>query len=115
MPAATRLNDQCTGHGCFPPRANTSASSNVIINGKGAHRQGDSWATHCCGPPCHGGSTSSGSPSVFVNGKAKARIGDPVDCGSAIAAGSSNVFLNEENGKADGAIQAAIYNIQTAL
>lgn len=120
MPAATRLNDSCTGHGCFPPRANTAASSDVIINGKGAHREGDNWAAHCCGPPCHGGTTASGSPDVFVNGKAKARIGDPVDCGSAIAQGSGNVFLNEEGGRADSAStdaqnKATISQLKSAL
>lgn len=104
MPAASRLNDPCTGHGCFPPRNNASASSDVLVNGKGVHREGDDWAAHCCGPSCHSGKTAQGSPNVFTNGKAKARIGDPVDCGSAIASGSSNVFLNEEGGKASSAI-----------
>jgi len=92
MPAVTRLGDGCTGHGCFPGRANTAASGNVFINGIGAHRQGDSWATHCCGPVCHGSSLATGSSSVYVNGKQLARIGDPVACGSASAAGSGNVF-----------------------
>ncbi len=114
MPAASRLNDSCTGHGCFPPRNSTSASSDVLVNGKGAHRVGDDWAVHCCGPSCHGGKTAQGSPNVFANGKAKARIGDAVDCGSAIAAGSGNVFLNEENGKAGEALVAAsdLYQVQ---
>lgn len=92
MPAVTRLGDGCTGHGCFPGRANTAASGNVFINSIGAHRQGDSWATHCCGSSCHGSSLASGSSSVYVNGKQLARIGDPVACGSAAAAGSGNVF-----------------------
>lgn len=114
MPAASRLNDPCTGHGCFPPRNNASASSDVLVNGKGVHREGDDWAVHCCGPSCHGGKTAQGSPNVFVNGKAKARIGDAVDCGSAIAAGSSNVFLNEENGRAGNALSVVqdAYKVQ---
>ncbi|WP_420719603.1 PAAR domain-containing protein [Thiomicrorhabdus sp.] len=111
MPAATRLNDPCTGHGCFPPRTNIAASADVIINGQGAHREGDGWGSHCCGPSCHAGTTASGSPNVFVNGKAKARIGDPLDCGSAIAAGSANVFLNEEGGRSAAAINQALSNI----
>ena len=37
---------------------------------------------------------SGGSPNVFVNGKAVCRVGDPVSCGSRMATGSSNVFVN---------------------
>lgn len=92
MPAVTRLGDVCTGHGCFPPRPSSSASGDVFVNGIAVHRQGDSWSSHCCGPACHGGALASGSGTVFVNGKMIGRIGDPVDCGSAVAVGSSNVF-----------------------
>lgn len=92
MPAVVRLGDQCTGHGCFPPRVNDSASGNVFVNGIGAHRVGDHWVVHCCGIPCHDSSMAAGSGTVFVNGKALARVGDSVACGSAAAQGSSNVF-----------------------
>jgi uncharacterized Zn-binding protein involved in type VI secretion len=85
--AVTRLGDLCTGHGRYPPRPNIEASENVFINGLGAHREGDNWAGHD-----HGGVLAHGSPTVFVNGKALARIGDPVSCGSVSAQGSSNVF-----------------------
>lgn len=34
-------------HGCYPPRPNAVASSNVIVNGRGWHRQGDGWEVHC--------------------------------------------------------------------
>ena len=40
-----RLRDICAGHSCYPPRANCEASSNVIVNGRGWHRQGDGWET----------------------------------------------------------------------
>jgi len=91
--AVVRLGDICTGHGCYPARANISASSDVFVNGLGAHRVGDSWAVHCCGTPCHGSIQASGSGSVFVNGKAVARVGDSIACGSSNATGSSNVFI----------------------
>jgi uncharacterized Zn-binding protein involved in type VI secretion len=95
MPAAVRLGDSCTGHGPFPPRANDSASSNVFINGRGAHRIGDHWVMHCDPlPSCHDGSAATGSSSVFVNGRALCRVGDQVSCGSAMASGSPNVFVN---------------------
>lgn len=93
MPAVSRQGDTCTGHGAFPPRQSTSGSSNVFINGKPALRVGDAWATHCDpSPSCHAGTQASGSATVFVNGRPLARIGDSVDCGSAVAAGSANVF-----------------------
>ncbi|HFQ4930019.1 PaaR repeat-containing protein [Vibrio vulnificus] len=93
MPAASRQGDGCTGHGAFPPRTSTSGSGNVFINGKPALRVGDSWAVHCNpSPSCHAGAQATGSSKVFVNGQALARIGDSVDCGSAVAAGSPNVF-----------------------
>jgi len=86
-----RLNDVCTGHGCFGPRNNTSASNNVFINGIGAHRVGDAWAPHTC-VSTHDSVLAGGSSSVFVNGLPLGRIGDPVACGSSIASGSDDVF-----------------------
>ncbi len=94
MPAVTRLGDACSGHGCWPPRASTGASPNVYVNGSAAHRQGDAWAAHTCPsiPETHASVLAAGSATVFVNGKPLGRIGDPVACGSSVAAGSANVF-----------------------
>lgn len=93
MPAATRKGDGCTGHGAWPPRNSTSGSANVFINGIAAHRKGDSWAVHCNNEPsCHASALAVGSATVYVNGQQLGRIGDSIDCGSAVAAGSSNVF-----------------------
>jgi len=92
--AVVRLGDICTGHGCYPARANISASSDVFVNGLGVHRVGDSWSAHSCpDTPPHGSTQASGSGSVFVNGKAVARVGDSIACGSSNATGSSNVFI----------------------
>ena len=92
MPGVARLNDICTGHGCYPPRENVQASPDVFCNGRGVHRQSDAWATHCWGIPCHGGSLASGSSTVIVNNLQCGRCGDPVDCGSSVASCSSNTF-----------------------
>ena len=92
MPAITRLGDPCTGHGCFPPRPSTSAATSVFVNGIAVHRVGDNWATHCCGPACHASVLAQGSGSVFAEGQAVGRIGDPVACGSAVAVGSGDVY-----------------------
>ena len=81
-----------TGHGCFPPRPSTSGSGDVLVNGIGVLREGDSWAVHCCGSSCHDSVQQEGSATVFANGKALARIGDAVACGSVVAEGSDNVF-----------------------
>ena len=93
MAAVSRIGDPCTGHGAFPPRPSTSGSSNVFINGIGAVIEGSSYATHCDpSPSCHASELKSGSSTVYVNGKALGRVGDPVACGSVVAAGSGNVF-----------------------
>ena len=89
----TRFQDKCTGHGCYPPRRNSQASTNVFINGIGAHRQGDTWPPHGCSDCSpHSGTLANGSSTVYVNGKQLARIGDPISCGSRCAQGSVNVF-----------------------
>ena len=65
----------------------------MYVNGKAAHRSGDGWGVHCNDVPvCHASALGGGSSTVFVNGKALGRVGDPVACGSSVASGSSNVF-----------------------
>lgn len=93
MPGAARKEDKCSGHDCWPSRPNDEASSNVFVNGKGFHRNGDHWETHCCNGNCHDSTLSGGSSSVFVNGKKAGRIGDAVACGSTVKDGSGNVFV----------------------
>ena len=53
MPAAIRQGDKCSGHGCWPPRVNTSWSTDVYVNGLGWHRQDDGWEKHNCGDSQH--------------------------------------------------------------
>jgi uncharacterized Zn-binding protein involved in type VI secretion len=94
VPAAHRLGDPGSGHGCFPPRNNVQGSPNVFVNGIPSHRVGDAWAVHCCPDNgCHASVMAVGSSTVFVNGKPKARVGDAVACGSVAVSGSSNVFV----------------------
>lgn len=94
MPNATRLGDIDTGHDACAPTALISASSNVIINGKGAGRVGDSYAAHgCVVHPSHSGTIASGSTTVFINGKPAGRIGDSVSCGGSVAEGSGDVIV----------------------
>ena len=92
MAAVARYGDICTGHGCWPPRTGITKSPNVFVNGIAVHRLTDTWDSHCCPTDgCHPGVVSAASGSVKVNGLGIARIGDAIDCGSLIAAGSPNV------------------------
>lgn len=88
---SARLGDICTGHGCFPSRNCITASTDVIINRRGAHRVGDQWSVHRCSDDSHGGTTITGSNKVLVNGMPLARVGDVVSCGSSVMTGSDNV------------------------
>ena len=93
MPAVTRKGDKCTGHGGWPARVNDTASPDVFVNSIAVHREGDHWVKHCnAKPSCHDSTLASGSSTVFINSKQCGRVGDPVACGSKVAAGSSNVF-----------------------
>lgn len=95
MPDTVRLGDMSTGHPhCYSPRPSISASDNVIINGRGAHRLGDSWAVHGACPlhEPHDGTASSGSSTVIVNGQPLCRIGDSISCGDTMAEGSPDVI-----------------------
>jgi len=94
MAAVARLGDICSGHECWPPRPNVRGSGDVMVNGLPAHRRTDEWAVHCCPPnvACHASVLAEGSGTVFVNGLALGRVGDPVECGSSVATGSPNVF-----------------------
>ncbi|QMV15561.1 hypothetical protein Vspart_02883 [Vibrio spartinae] len=60
MPAAARLGDNGSGHGCFPATPIMAGSGDVSINGKPA-----------------------------------ARVGDAIDCGGSVAAGSGNVLIGD--------------------
>ena len=87
----TRLGDTDTGHDACPGTVLVSASTNVIINGKGAGRVGDSYVPHgCIVHPAH---TASGSSTVLINGLQAARVGDLIDCGGSVASGSPDVIV----------------------
>ena len=100
MPAVTRDGDATTtGHGCNTTTTVTGPSTNVFCNTKGVERKGDPTAAHtiensATPPVCvsHLGAViNAGSSTVFVNGKAIARVEDSCDGGN-ITEGSSNVF-----------------------
>jgi uncharacterized Zn-binding protein involved in type VI secretion len=90
---ASRLGDVHSGHSCFAVTKSVSASSNVIINGKGALRSGDSYVPHKCGPSSHTPVQQEGSSTVIINGKKCARLGDATACGAKLMVGSTNVLV----------------------
>ena len=94
MPAVTRIGiDFSAGH-CFPSRpADSAGQSTVTINNVLATVVGAHYPAHACGVSIHDGSASTGSSTVFIEGKSVHRIGDEIDCGDISASGSRNVFV----------------------
>lgn len=94
MAGATRLGDNCTGHDACGAVPLVTASPNVNINGKGAGRITDQYASHgCVAHAPHQDSINAGSSTVFINGLKAARIGDAVVLGGSVAEGSGDVFI----------------------
>lgn len=92
MPAATRLNDNSTGHDACPPVPLVEGSPNVIINGRPAGRLGDHYASHgCVIHPGHQDVIAAGSSKVVINGRPAARVGDAVSIGGAVQIGRAHV------------------------
>lgn len=92
MANASRCGDMGSGHDACPPTTVSSCSGNVIIEGSGAARVGDSLVSHgCLVHPNHGRTISSGSSNVIVNNSPLARIGSSIDCGGALIEGASSV------------------------
>lgn len=96
MPGVARLGDKIsTGHACSSSSSISSASGDVVTNGRRTARRGDSIAPHVirAGKKCvpHPGQrVNRGSGSVYVNGRPIARIGDSADKGR-VTRGSGDV------------------------
>ena len=99
MPAVSRKGDSLsTGHICTgtttldTPGQGTCFANSILIA-----RVTDPTVSHPFppNPPCapHIANVNAGSPNVFVEGKAVARITDSADAG-AMTSGSGNVFAN---------------------
>jgi len=94
MPAATRIGDADVAHCSGMTRA--QGSPNVYVNGIAWSRQGDNNTSHLLpgGDTCpsHSAAITTGSTTVFINGKGAGRVGDGISGCTSVAAGSSNVF-----------------------
>jgi uncharacterized Zn-binding protein involved in type VI secretion len=98
MPKACRTTDTVSVHECGVVPTADSATADVFIESLAAHRVTDTNSSHPAvpAPSCaeHVTTLSSGSPDVFVNGLALARIGDGYGCGITLTSGASTVFAN---------------------
>jgi uncharacterized Zn-binding protein involved in type VI secretion len=84
-PAVVRIGDSGSHGGSV-----SSGSDNVLCNGRGVARVGD---TYDC--PIHGpNKIDSGSPDTFANSKQIARVGDATECGASLTEGSPDTFCN---------------------
>ena len=107
MPAAARIADIGSGHGCFPPTPIIGGAGDVSINGRPAARKGDSLVPHGCGNcPPHGRSISGGSSTVSINGKPAARVSDGIGCGGTISSGSGDTRIGD--GGMGGAVKSCM-------
>jgi uncharacterized Zn-binding protein involved in type VI secretion len=94
MPAAARRGDAGVPH--CSPYVIASASADVVINGRGAARVGDTSAPHLlpgrrCGT--HTAGIVSGSSSVIINGRPAATVGSRLSNCTAVATGSADVII----------------------
>lgn len=95
MPNVALIGSMTSGSCSAPPTAINQGSSNVFVEGAACAFVGCGIVPHPRPKQSpHGGAVSSGSPSVFVNGKPIARIGDSISCGDKIASGSGTVIAN---------------------
>lgn len=95
MPAVCRgdLVDKDLAHCSTPSR--DECSGDVFVNNIGVSRQGDNNDSHLLpGAPCpsHTAPITTGSTTVFANGKGVGRIGDAITGCTAVATGSADVF-----------------------
>ena len=99
MPAVSRKGDSLsTGHICTSTTTlDTPTQGTVFANSILVARIGDPTVPHPNppAPPCpdHVANVNVGSPNVFVESLAVARIGDSADSGN-MTSGSGNVFAN---------------------
>jgi uncharacterized Zn-binding protein involved in type VI secretion len=95
VPAAARKGDAGVPH--CGPYVIATGSSDVIINGRGAARVGDTSTSHLrpAGRKCavHAPPIIRGSASVIINGRPAARVGDALSSCTLVASGSSDVII----------------------
>tara|TARA_X000001382_G_C3147349_1_gene171723 strand:+ start:819 stop:1109 length:291 start_codon:yes stop_codon:yes gene_type:complete len=93
MAAITRIGDADVAHCSGMTRA--AGSTDVFVNNIGISRQDDNNTSHLLPPvpcPSHAAPITTGSTTVFINGKGCGRVGDGITGCTSVAAGSSDTF-----------------------
>ena len=93
MAAITRIGDADVAHCSGMTRA--AGSTDVFVNNIGISRQDDHNTSHLLPPvpcPSHAAPITTGSTTVFINGKGCGRVGDGITGCTSVAAGSSDTF-----------------------
>ena len=95
MPAAARITDPDNSDGAV----SSEVASTVFVNGLAAATVGSLDRDHAPYGPPHPPHVPnpivSGSGTVFIEGKAAARRGDPFNCGHIVAVGSPDVDIGD--------------------
>ena len=90
---AATIGDIGTDHDGFPPTPIITGSQDIIIDYKPAARVGDALAPHAKPKSSpHARTITTGSSTVFLNGKPAALTGSEVSCGGVIIGGSSVII-----------------------
>ena len=96
---AATIGDIGTDHDGFAPSPIITGSQDIIIDNKPAARVGDKLAPHTKpGSSPHDRTISTGSSTVFFNGKPAAITGSEVGCGGVIIGGSSVIIGDQAPG-----------------
>mgnify|MGYP003120472121 CR=1 FL=1 len=93
MAAITRIGDADVAHCSGMTRA--AGSTDVFVNNIGISRQDDNNTSHLLPPvpcPSHAAPITTGSTTVFINGKGCGRVGDGISVCTSVTAGSSDTF-----------------------
>lgn len=94
MPAIAKLGDLSSGHDGFPPsRSISTPISSVFIDGVLPLGVGSIYESHNKGNAVHLSNTrviTAGSSTIFFDGIAVARTGDPISCGDTVGPGSES-------------------------
>nr|VVV06126.1 hypothetical protein AW0309160_03610 [Aliivibrio wodanis] len=95
MAKAVKVGDRGTDHDGFPATLVTGGSPDVKIDGMPAARVGDPLAPHSKPKhPPHGRKITSGSATVFINGKPAAITGSTISCGG-VTIGNGTVNIGD--------------------
>lgn len=91
-PAIATVGDLGAAHGGFPATPILSGSADVLVQGRGVARQGDSLLAHAKPKRgSHGRQIAGGESSVLINGRPVAISGCAISCGGVVIASHSVV------------------------